>query len=201
MAGGTIQDWPHRFLSGSDLVIVTGGHSLCFTLQFFVADLAGVEALHSYYSNCAGCFRVGCQSICVCMCQSQHSDERHAPLECSALTYLRDKDPQLLSAHISMRCSHGSMLCSSQYDLSLDPWIPFQLHSDRSTRIVKCRALSGCCVATNLVACPGSSLAGLELIPLGGRIGSDTAAVLPSLKLGIPLFFLVLMWTMHMSGS
>ena len=39
----------------------------------------------------------------------------------------------------------------------------------------------------------------------GGRVGGDSAAALPGLKLGIPFFFLVLMWTIqwtiHMSGS
>ena len=34
---------------------------------------------------------------------------------------------------------------------------------------------------------------------MGSR--GDTAAILPGLKLGIPFFFLVLMWTIHMSGS
>ena len=37
--------------------------------------------------------------------------------------------------------------------------------------------------------------------PLGGGFGGETAAVLPGLKLGIPFFFLVLMWTIHMSES
>ena len=35
----------------------------------------------------------------------------------------------------------------------------------------------------------------------GGGIGGDTAAVLPGLKLGIPVLFFVLLLTMYMSGS
>ena len=40
------------------------------------------------------------------------------------------------------------------------------LDSDHLARIVKSRALSGCCMATNLVACLVFSIA-WELIPLG----------------------------------
>ena len=43
-------------------------------------------------------------------------------------------------------------------------------HSDHLARVVKCRALSGCCVATSLVACPGLSIA-RELTPLGWEQG------------------------------
>ena len=45
-----------------------------------------------------------------------------------------------------------------------------------------CSRSTGCCVATSLVACPGLSIA-RELIPLGGGIGGDTAAILLGLKL------------------
>ena len=38
-------------------------------------------------------------------------------------------------------------------------------------------------MATSLVACPGSSIARRELIPSGGGIGGDTAAILLGLKL------------------
>ena len=58
--------------------------------------------------------------------------------------------------------------------------------------LFKCRALSGCCVATSLVACPGLSSA-WELILLGGGGGWDwgrLAAVLPGLKLGNPFILL-----------
>ena len=37
------------------------------------------------------------------LCQSEYSDERHALLECSALTHLRDKYQQLFRAHIYVR--------------------------------------------------------------------------------------------------
>ena len=48
---------------------------------------------------------------------------------------------------------------------------------------------------------PGKVIA-WALIPLGGGgIGGDIAAVLPGLKPGILLFFLVLAWTAYMSGS
>ena len=57
-----------------------------------------------------------------------------------------------------------------------------QQPSDHLDRFVLWRALPGCCVATSLVACPGSSIA-RELIPLGGGIGGDTAAILLGLKL------------------
>ena len=67
---------------------------------------------------------------------------------------------------------------------------PLRLHSDHLARIVRWRALSGCCVATRLarVASPGSSNA-WEMIPGrggggGGGIGGDTAAILPGLKFG-----------------
>ena len=55
------------------------------------------------------------------MCQSQYSDERHALLECSALTHLRDKYQQLFSAHNF----HAAVLMAAeknfgQYDLSLN---------------------------------------------------------------------------------
>ena len=49
-------------------------------------------------------------------------------------------------------------------------WTPLQLHSDHPARIVRCRALSVCCVATSLVASPGLSVA-WELIPGGGGGG------------------------------
>ena len=52
----------------------------------------------------------------------------------------------------------------------LNAWTPLQLHIDHLARIVRCRALSGCCVATSLVACPGLSNA-WELIPWGGGWG------------------------------
>ena len=60
-------------------------------------------------------------------------------------------------------------------------------------RIVSCRAVSGCCVATTLLACLGLSIA-WEPVPLGGNWGeplgggdgADTAAVLPGLKRGVP---------------
>ena len=59
---------------------------------------------------------------------------------------------------------------------------PSEHLSDHLDRFVLWRVLPGCCVATSLVACPGSSIA-RELIPLGGGIGSDTAAILLGLKL------------------
>ena len=70
-------------------------------------------------------------------------------------------------------------------------------------RTVRCRALSGCCVATSLVACPGLSIA-REVIPLGRGIGGNIAAVLPGLKLGspsYPLYPLHFLWTMLVCGS
>ena len=45
--------------------------------------------------------------------------------------------------------------------------------------------LSGCCVATSLVACPGFPIA-WEPIPLKEGIGGDCAAVRPGLQLGSP---------------
>ena len=44
--------------------------------------------------------------------------------------------------------------------MSLDAWTLLQQHSDHFARIVRCRALSGCYVATNVVARPESSLPG-----------------------------------------
>ena len=52
----------------------------------------------------------------------------------------------------------------------MNAWTPLQLHSDHLARIVRCRALSGCCVATSLVASSGLSIA-WELIPGGGGGG------------------------------
>ena len=67
--------------------------------------------------------------------------------------------------------------------MSSSVWTLLQQPSDHLDRFVLWRALPGCCVATNLVACPGSSIA-RELIPLGGGgIGGDTAAILLGLKL------------------
>ena len=60
-----------------------------------------------------------------------------------------------------------------------------QLHSVHIASIVKWRALSGCCMATSLVACPSLAIA-WELIYFWGGIGGDTAAVLPGLELGSP---------------
>ena len=37
--------------------------------------------------------------------------------------------------------------------------------------------------------------------PLGGRIWGRHCSCLPGLKLGIPFFLLILMWTMYVSGS
>ena len=74
--------------------------------------------------------------------------------------------------------------CFSSYALSLHAWTPLQLHSDRLAELVKWRALSGCCLATSLVACPGLSIA-CEMIPGGGGGGGgggDTAAVLLGLQ-------------------
>ena len=64
----------------------------------------------------------------------------------------------------------------------MNAWTPLQLHSDHVARIVRCRALSGCCVAASLVASPVLSIA--------WELGSDTAAVLPGVKLRqIPLSY------------
>ena len=46
----------------------------------------------------------------------------------------------------------------------------WQPHNPPASEVVKWRALSGCCVATSLVACPGAD-------PLWGGIGGDTATV------------------------
>ena len=66
--------------------------------------------------------------------------------------------------------------------MSSSAWTLLQQPSDYLNRFVLWRTLSGCCVATSLVACPGLSIA-RELIPLGGGIGADTAAILLGLKL------------------
>ena len=66
--------------------------------------------------------------------------------------------------------------------MSSSVWTLLQQPSDHLDRFVLWRALPGCCVATSLVACPGSSIA-RELIPWGGGIGGDTAALLLGLKL------------------
>ena len=66
--------------------------------------------------------------------------------------------------------------------MSSSAWTLLQQPSDYLDRFVLWRTLSGCCVATSLVACPGLSIA-RELIPLGGGIGADTAAILLGLKL------------------
>ena len=55
----------------------------------------------------------------------------------------------------------------------------------------------------NTFLMPGLVIA-WELIPFdggGGGAEGATAAVPLGLKLGIPFFFFVLMWTIHMSGS
>ena len=69
--------------------------------------------------------------------------------------------------------------------MSSSGWTLLQQPSAHLDRFVMWRALSGCCVATSLVACPGSSIA-RELIPWGGGgggAGGDTAAILLGLKL------------------
>ena len=66
--------------------------------------------------------------------------------------------------------------------MSSSAWTLLQQPSDYLDRFVLWRTLSACCVATSLVACPGLSIA-RELIPLGGGIGADTAAIMLGLKL------------------
>ena len=84
---------------------------------------------------------------------------------------------------------YGRVTCFGLCDLSLDAWTPLRLHSDHLTRIVRCRALSGCCVATSLMACPGLAIA-WELIPLGRGDWGRHCKVLPGLKLGNPFTFI-----------
>ena len=121
------------------------------------------------------------QPLCP-LCQSQYCDERHALLECPALVSLREKYHQLFCVHNSMRqfLWQNNMLLLVRYVIKcLDS---FAAACDHLDRFVMWRALSGCYVSTSLVACPGSSIA-RELIPLGGGIGGDTAAILLGLKL------------------
>ena len=54
----------------------------------------------------------------------------------------------------------GRMICPSLHELSLNACSFWQPHNPPASEVVKCRALSGCCVATSLVACPGTSLPG-----------------------------------------
>ena len=122
------------------------------------------------------------QRLCP-LCQSPYSDERHTLLECTALSPLRETYSQLFCPHVrhaAVLC--GRMICPSLRDMSLNACNLWQPHNPPASEVVKCRALSGCCVATSLVACPGSSIA-RELIPLGVGIGGDTAAILIGLKL------------------
>ena len=62
------------------------------------------------------------------------------------------------------------MICPSLHDLSLNACSFWQPHKPPASEVVKCRALSGCCVATSLVACPGTSLPG-NWSPWGGGLG------------------------------
>ena len=52
------------------------------------------------------------------------------------------------------------MICPSLHNLSLNAWRFWQPHNPQASGVVKCRAMSGCCVANSLVACPGTSLPG-----------------------------------------
>ena len=74
--------------------------------------------------------------------------------------------------------------------MSSSAWTLLQQPSDHLDRFVLWRALSGCCVATSLVACPGTSIA-RELIPLGGGDWRrcDTAAILLGLSFTLPFHF------------
>ena len=97
------------------------------------------------------------QRLCT-LCRSPYSDERHALLECPALTHLRgcnisthlrEQYQQLLRAHNRMR--QLLFLWQSDNECLGSP--------------VQWRALSGCCVATSVMACPALSIA-WELIPV-----------------------------------
>ena len=52
------------------------------------------------------------------------------------------------------------LICPSLHVLALNACSFWQPHNPPASEVVKCRALSGCCVATSLVACPGTSLPG-----------------------------------------
>ena len=54
---------------------------------------------------------------------------------------------------------HSSLL-PQLADMSLNAYSLWQPHNPPASEIVKCRTMSGCCVATSLVACPGTSLPG-----------------------------------------
>ena len=99
------------------------------------------------------------QRLCP-LCQSPYSDERYTLLECTALSPLRETYSQLFCPHVSMRPSCGRMICPSLRDMSLNACSLWQPHNPPANEVVKCRTMSGCCVATSLVACPGTSLPG-----------------------------------------
>ena len=99
------------------------------------------------------------QRLCP-LCQSPYSEERHTLLECTALSPLREKYQQLFCPHVSMRQFMWQNDLPQLARFVIERLQVWQPHNPPASEVVKCRALSGCCVATNLVACPGTSLPG-----------------------------------------
>ena len=65
---------------------------------------------------------------------------------------------------------------------------------------VKCRAVSGCCVATSVVACP-VLLTVRKWTPLRVGIGRNTVAVLPTSNLGNLFSPFTFLWTVLSVGA
>ena len=102
-----------------------------------------------------GCLILKGYALCVSL--NMQMNGTHL-LECSALTHLRDISFLVHTFPSGRFLWQHDMLQVVQF--VIECLNSLLLHSDHFTKTVKFRALSGCCVATSLVACPGSPLPG-----------------------------------------